>query len=129
MNPDISQQQLDQEAALLSNKIAQEAANDGLSSVLNDSSTQIAFMIEQLIAPLFSALAPNWHIKEHEVKALAASYAPVVIKYFPDAEAGNIPPEFMAALVTIGVFGSRRGVSRLPPEPVPVKEDAPCQTA
>jgi hypothetical protein len=61
-------------------------------------------LVLMLVGPLFDILAPAWEVTDGEKQLIAAAYAPVIDKYFPDLDLG---PELGAVAVTALVFGPR----------------------
>lgn len=66
-------------------------------------------IVLMIISPLCDIFAPGWKITEKEKGMLAAAYAPVIDKYFPDLDLG---PEIGAIAVTAMIFGARKDMPR-----------------
>lgn len=84
-------------------------------------------LLAMVLNPGFAVLAPGWGITSGEVGKLAAVYAPVLAKYFPDGTGGFFEAygkEIAALTITAAIFKSRLGVPRkLPDKSAPESPD------
>lgn len=81
----------------------------------------------ELLAPVIKVtgdiFAPNWELDETECEQLGIAYGALIDKYLPDNPASKYGLEISAVMVTLAVFGSRKGVPmRIEEKP---KKEAP----
>lgn len=117
---------LGSQASVLDNELA-PTDNQSLNSVENEVETEIS--TAELLAPVIKVsadiFAPNWEFDESECEQLGIAYGALIDKYIPDNPASKYGLEISAVMVTLAVFGSRKGVP-LRKEKKTEKESAPA---
>lgn len=87
----------------------------------------------ELLAPVIKVtgdiFAPNWSLTETECEQLGIAYGSLIDKYLPDNPASKYGLEISAVMITLAVFGSRKGIPmRLDKKEKPTeKEEEPIK--
>ena len=110
-------QDADKEWAALMNQASNldDEINPQATDYTNESNAEeVEVSTAELLAPVIKVtgdiFAPNWSLTENECEQLGVAYGSLIDKYLPDNPASKYGLEISAVMITLAVFGSRKGV-------------------